>query len=267
MMNAFLIFMSVMSSFSENRTNLFKSVKEPQGKSIDSESTPKIDQNNTKKARTNSSSNLPTEYLNQSKSVFIEESPVVLPSNRAAIKFKDVKIGDLISATIQESVFAYNDSKVPVRALITSGNLKGSVLLGEASLEKNSKRIQVEFRKFRDPNTKEIFQIQASLMDDKGVFGVEGKLISSERTFFAAELLSAGAAGYADATITRDQNLLGNSVESKNEDTFAKKALTSALSRSADRFADKLKQAPEYSVLEGPIQVQILVLEQPTLNQ
>lgn len=267
MMNTFLIFLSVLLSFSENRTNLFKNVQEPNVKGIDSESKPKTEANTSKKARTYSASNLPAEYLNQSKQVFIEESPVVLPSNRAAIKFKDVKPGDLISAMIQESIFAYNDSKVPVRALITSGNLKGSVLLGEASLEKNSKRIQIDFKKFRDPNTKEIFQIQASLMDEKGIFGIEGKLVSNEKGYFLAELLSAGAAGFADATIARDQNLLGNSIESKSEDTFAKKALTSALSRSADRFSEKLKQAPEYSILEGPVQIQILVLEQPTLNQ
>lgn len=137
----------------------------------------------------------------------------------------------------------------------------------EASLERNSKRILIEFKKFRDPQARDTYSISASAMDYKGVLGLKGSVVSNEETYFAAEFLAAGAAGYADSTIQRDQNVYGNSVENRSSDTFAKKALVVGLSKTAERFSEKLKQAPEYSVLEGPIQIQILIQEQPTITQ
>lgn len=209
--------------------------------------------------------NLPAELMVGISSGSIEETPIILPPNKTNIRYQSLKSGDLISATIEESAFAFLDSKTPIRALVTTGKLKGSVLIGEANLEKNSKRITIDLKKFRSPNTQELYSLQATVMDYKGILGLEGKLVSNEDKFFLAEIFAAGAAGYADATISRDQNAFGNSVEARGEDTFAKKALVSALSKTADRYAEKIKQAPEYSILQGPIDVQILILEQPKL--
>ncbi len=255
----------VNTAIAQSRMNLFK--KEETAVVAEKATIP-IDEKKTEKNKkvVMLPGNLPSEYLTN-KNISIEESPIVLPSNKTGIRFKDLKTGDLITAVVQESLFAFQDSKSPVRALITSGILQGSVLLGEASLERNSKRILIDFKKFRDPFGKDIFQVQAAAMDFKGILGLEGKLVSNEGKFFAAEVIAAAAAGYADSTINRDQNSLGSSVESRSEDTFAKKALTAALSQTAERFSEKLKQAPEYSMLEGPIQIQILILDQPTLTQ
>ena len=109
--------------------------------------------------------------------------------------------------------------------------------------------------------------LAASALDEKGILGIEGKLISGEEKYFAAEFLAAAASGYADSTIQRDQNLQGNYVEKPGTDTYAKKALTSALSKTADRFGEKLKSVPEYAVLEGPFDIQVLITEEPKLNQ
>lgn len=251
--------------YAQNRTSIFKKPEESVVQNKDVQ--PEIKK--SKKANTSKLAigNLPSEYSNAKNSFSIEESPIVLPINKVGLKYSALKSGDLIQATIQESVFAFQDSKSPVRALVNSGELKGSVLIGEANLEKNSKRILIEFKKFRDPVQKEIFQLQASAMDTKGILGLIGNLVSNEGKYFAAEVIAAGAAGYSDSTINRTQNILGGTSEIQSEDTFAKKALTSALSRTADRFSEKLKQAPEYSILEGPISIQILVLEQPSINQ
>jgi hypothetical protein len=260
MISFLVICLFPLTTWAQSRTNLFKKEEAPSKQEIQPNETKNAVVK--KKKSSHAAGNLPSEYLTH-KSISIEESPIVLPTNKAGIKFKDLKPGDLTSATIQESVFAFQESKAPVRALITSGILKGSVFIGEASLEKNSKRILIEFKKFRDPYSKEIFQVQAAAMNDKGILGLEGKLISNEGKYFAAEVAAAGAAGYADSTINREQNAFGNSSDVKSEDTFAKKALVSALSKTADRFSEKLKQAPEYSVLEGPISIQILILDQP----
>lgn len=265
MKSILLIFALSSSVFSQNRTSIFR---KPNEIAIEKQ----VAEKSVKKMKTQINQNhfygnLPLEYAGSNSSFSIEESPIVVPINRTGVKFSAIKSGDLIHATIQESVFAFEDSKSPVRALITSGELKGSILIGEANLEKNSKRILLEFKKFRDPIQKDIFQIQASAMDEKGILGLVGNLVSNEGKYFAAEVISAGAAGYADSTISRSQNSLGNQVEVQSEDTFVKKALTAALSKTADRFSEKLKRAPEYSILEGPISIQILVLEQPVLIQ
>ncbi|MFZ3231736.1 MAG: TrbI/VirB10 family protein [Pseudobdellovibrio sp.] len=262
----FVFFISNVA-LAQNRTNLFKKEVAVQSENKNEVINSKILPSKKKIPVVSENGNLPSEYLFNHKAISIEESPIVIPSNKAGIKFRDLKTGDLITARIQESVFAFQESKSPVRALITSGILKGSILIGEASLERNSKRIQIEFKRFRDPQAKDIFQIQASAMDQKGILGLEGELISNEAKYFSAEVISAGAAGYADSTISRSQNSFGNTVENQSEDSFTKKALTAALSKTADRFSEKLKQAPEYSILEGPIEIQILILEQPALIQ
>lgn len=258
-----LILLFSLTTQGQNRTNLFK--KEETKPVIEKQAL-----NNKKitviKTTASISGNLPNEYLTGNRNISIDESPIILPTNKFNLRFKALKAGDLVNATIRESVFAFSESKAPVRAYITSGPLKGSILIGEASLEKNSKRILIDFKKFRDSSAKDLFQIQAAAMDDEGVLGLEGKLMSDEGNFFAAEMIAAGASGYADSTINRDQNVFGNQVDSRTGDTFAKKAVVSALSKTADRFSEKLKQVPEYAVLKGPVPIQILILEQPTLN-
>ena len=257
-----IFFLVCNITLGQSRTNLFKkevvTPKPEEKKTVMKKGT-------SNSATTNSSGNLPPEYQSTRKSVSIEESPIILPTNKSGIRFRQLLTGDLIQATLLESVFAFQDSRSPVRAVVTSGPLKDSVLVGEASLEKNSKRIQIHFKKFRDPRNKDIYTVDADAMDESGVLGLNGKYVSNESIFFGGELLSAAAAGYTESTIDRSTNIFGQTTDVKNEDTFAKKALTSALTKSADRFAEKLKSAPEYSILYGPKDIQILILDQPKL--
>lgn len=249
----------------QTRTNLFK--KEPE--KLEQTNSPESTKLKNKKVKLKSNNvtstavaNIPFE-LQHNNFVSIEESPVILPSIKSGLKLRSLNAGDLVSATILESVFAFQESKAPVRAVIDSGSLKGSILIGEANLERNSKRILIDFKKIQQKQTHDIFQLQASAMDYKGILGLKGEIVSNESIFFSAEVIAAAASGYADSTIERNQNSYGNSIDSRNEDTFAKKAITSALSKTADRFSEKLKQAPEYSVLEGPVSIQILILDMP----
>lgn len=226
-----------------------------------------VKQPNLKKRVTqNPSGNLPSHLANRT-FFNAEESPVILPANKFGIRNYDLNSGDVVEALVTESLIAFSEAKAPIRALITSGKLKGSILIGEATLEKNSKRILLDFKKLKTKNGNQMWSLLASGLDVKGILGIEGKLISSEEKYFAAEFLAAGAAGYADATIGRSQNALGNYIEEPGVGTVTKKALSSALARTADRFSEKLKSVPEYSVLEGPLHLKILVIEQPKLNE
>lgn len=208
--------------------------------------------------------NLPSYYFGRNISQ-IEESPIVLPTNKQSILNGSLLLGEVVTAEIKESLIAFAEAKAPIRAVIRSGKLKDSVLVGEATLEKNSKRILISFNKLRSGNANQSWQLVGNVLDQKGILGVEGKLISGEEKYFAAEFLAAAAAGYADATVQRDQNAFGGYTEKPGTDTFSKKALSSALSKTADHFADKLKSVPEFSVLEGPFEIQVLITEQPKL--
>ena len=265
-MKVLILLILPLSVFAQTRQSLFKKPEAPTESSV--KVVIKEKKSSVKKSGNESvvGGNLPAELMGSISPSSIEENPIVLPTNKSNIKFRQLKTGDVIQATIEESAFAFPDSKTPIRVRINSGFLKGSILLGEAALEKNSKRIIVDLKKFKPSNSEDVYSLQASVLDFKGIQGLEGKLVSNEDKFFIAEFLAAGAAGYADSTIERNQTILGNQSENRNEDTFAKKALVSALSRTADRFAEKLKQSPEYSILQGPVEVQILITEQPKLT-
>lgn len=267
-MKALLIFLLVPSvAISETRTKLFTKV-DSHVESIKNSPAPKLfeEKSNKTSPKNKETGNLPA-YFKTGSSISVEESPVILPTQKQSIRNPDILIGDVIQAEISESLIAFSDSKAPIRAIIKSGKLKGSILLGEATLEKNSKRILIDFKKLTTINSNQTWNLQASALNEKGILGIEGKLISGEEKYFAAEFLAAAAAGFADSTIERNQNTQGNYVEKPGTDTYGKKALTSALSKTADRFGEKLKNVPEYALLEGPFDIQILITEELKLNQ
>ncbi len=267
-MKLFLIFFLIPSTaICETRTKLFMKQDFQVLPKINSPG-PKLFEKKSNKIspQYKETGNLPA-YFMMGTSISMEESPVILPTQKQSIRNPDILIGDVIKAEITESLIAFSESKAPIRAIVRQGKLKGSVLLGEATLEKNSKRILIEFKKVTAIHSNQTWSLQASALDEKGILGIEGKLISGEEKYFAAEFLAAAAAGFADSTIERNQNQQGNYVEKPGTDTYAKKALTSALSKTADRFGEKLKSVPEYSVLEGPFDIQVLITEEPKLNQ
>lgn len=256
-----------MTSFAQIKSNLYKKpeIAKLENKKNELSVTPK--QRISKKHTVSSEAgNLPSYY--QKRNHFVADgSPIVLPTKPQSVLLGKLPSGEVINAYIKESLIAFSEVKAPIRAIITSGQLKGSILLGEATLEKNSKRILVIFNKLISESNYQSWNLQGHALDYKGILGIEGRLVSGEGKYFAAEFLASAAAGYADATISREQTPYGGYVEKPGADTFSKKALASAMSKTADRFSEKLKAVPEYAVLEGPFEFQILITEQPTLNQ
>lgn len=96
--------------------------------------------------------NLPSYYFGRNLSQ-IDESPIVLPTNKQSILNGNLLLGEVVVAEIKESLIAFAEAKAPIRAVIRSRKLKDSVLIGEATLEKNSKRILISFNKLRSGNT------------------------------------------------------------------------------------------------------------------
>jgi len=145
--------------------------------------------------------------------------------------------------------------------IITTKSRKKVILLGEANLEPNSKRISISFSKLRFENETSIWSLKGNVIDLAGIPGIEGKIYSNEDKYFLAQLLSSTSAGAVDASIARNENLLGNQTEEKSLDTISKKALVSALGKTTELFAEKLKRSPEYSIANGPIEIRVLITD------
>lgn len=251
----YLMLIFCFQSLSFARENLFKSeqVVQPSPRSIVT-SVPNKAKSTGPKVRSETG-NLDISVKNYS----AEGSHVVLPSQKVGRKYPGLKPGMVLSAIVEESLFAFPDSKTPIRAKVIDGRLKGVIFLGEATLERNSKRIVVEFKRLIPKSSNEEYAVQGALLDINGLLGIEGEYKTEEAKFFTAEFLAAAAAGFADASIERGQNAYGNYVDAPTMDTYSKKALGSALSKSAERFAEKVRTAPAYSVLEGPVFVKVTI--------
>jgi hypothetical protein len=193
----------------------------------------------------------------------ISGNPTVTPAQPVFREIDSFKPGQIESAYITQSVLAFNDGKAPVSAILTDDKGRDIILIGEATLEKNSKRILIDFNTARFENYSEVFEVKASALDQEGILGLSGEYISGESKFFLAELAAGAAAGLTDASISRSTNAFGNQTDERSLDTNSKKALGSALTRTADRYAEKVRAAPEYSVLRGPSLIKVLILEQP----
>ncbi len=195
-------------------------------------------------------------------SMVVRGNPIVSAAGVVFREMSSVKSGEVLFARVPHSVIAFGEAKAPVSARVSIEG-RDFVFLGEATLEKASKRILLNFTRLREVSSEATFDVSAQGLALDGTLGVEGAYVSGESTLFVAELAAATAAGFADASISRNTNVLGQVQDEASLDTKSKKALGSALSRTADRFAEKQKQSPEYSVLTGPVALKILIIEQP----
>lgn len=259
-MTIFLILLPAIGFSQIVKTNLYRKPVEPVQQETEQKSSPA--KSAPKPHAALEAGNLPGEY--QRRSAFrITENPVILPQSPQKVVFPGLPFGEVLEAQISESVIAFPDAKAPVRAIVSRGKLKGAILLGEATLEKNSKRIAIEFKKLRGPQKIEAFGVQAVALDAQGILGLKGKYQSGEAKYFSAELIAALAAGYADASVERNVTPFGQTQEPNTAANAGRKAVAGALSRTADRFAEKVRAATEYSVLEGPVAIRILIQDQP----
>jgi hypothetical protein len=206
---------------------------------------------------------LPAFYKNIDRSEFKASDKVVYVPQNSVVKLSSVKAGDLFYAVIDQRIKASPGVPTPLRAMVTSGALKGGFFLGEGTLDLELKRILFSFTRVRSREGK-TYGVKAAGLSPEGSVGLEGEYHSQAGTFFLAELASAATAGFLDSTISRNQTAAGGYVQEPSLSNSAKTGAVTALSKSAERMADRAKQAPEYTVAEGYQAIQIIVQEDPT---
>jgi hypothetical protein len=206
------------------------------------------------------SGNLPT-YLVQVKRIETPNSELIQKPSGSLEYYKNIQVGDSFDAYIEHSIIAFPDEKSPVVAQVIFGKHRGIKLIGESRLEQNSKRIFLNFDRLIIGN--QIYKLLAQGVSSQGQPGLIGKYHSREAEFFAGDFISSFVAGYFDGLVPRKTNVFGEVQEDHSVDSAVKKGLASGALSSAERFREKLKKVPEFSEIKGPINLTILILDQP----
>jgi hypothetical protein len=213
--------------------------------------------------RLSAPSNLPAYYAGvPGVGVEANEKVVFVPKSRAP-RLQGLLPGDVVWAVVEQEITASPEMPTPVRAIATSGKYRGAYFVGEATLEKELKRVCLRFSKIRPGAGDAVYELKASGLSPRGSVCLEGEYVSQTGKFFIAELASAAAAGLVDSTISRSQTALGTTLPDPSLANSGKSAAVQALSKTTDGLAEQVRSAPEYTHLPGYQEIQIMIQEEP----
>jgi hypothetical protein len=213
--------------------------------------------------------NLPSYFFGarteSSEESFVQKDAfVVVPEKQMGALLPGLRAGDILQAVLEQAIKASPSVPTPIRARVSAGRFRGVFLLGTATLDRELKRVLLSFERLRIQGSELSYQLKATGLGQSGQVGLEGEHHTSEGAYFAAELGAATIAGYADATTTKSQNWLGSYQAEPNPANAVKQGVAQSLSRTAERFAERARQAPEYTEIDAGQSIQIIIQESPT---
>jgi hypothetical protein len=228
-------------------------------------------QTNAKRAKTSSvitrdtGSNLPN-YYQAKKAAARDLSRVMMVPEKGRIRLRDLQPGDILVGRIDQAIVASPSVPTPIQARVLEEGYLGASFFGEATLDKELKRVLIRFSRYRSKDQKS-YSIKAEALEITGEVGLKGDYHEESGKFFLAEMGSATAAGVLDSTINRSQTVNGGFVQEPSLANSAKSGAVAALSRTADRMADRVRQAPEYTSLGQDQRIKIIITEEGALNE
>lgn len=208
--------------------------------------------------------NLPSVYVGVNWTDFQASPQTAMISPQIGAKLKGIRTGDVLMAVIEDEIEVWPGRANPVRAFVTGGAYSGAILSGEAVMEPARKKVMITFEKLRLKDAADsIYKLKAEVRTLAGRTGLDGNYHSESAKFFIGEMLAGTAAGFADATIQRNQNSQGNYVQEPSVANAAKTGAVVALSKRAERFANEGAHAPEWTESSGYQEVQVFVQADP----
>jgi hypothetical protein len=183
------------------------------------------------------------------------------PKNKDDFKLQSLKNGTQLFAVIQNNILAYPDSQSPVSGVVTIGKYKNAKVIGTATLDETTKRINVEFHTIVLPDGNTSYAIKGITSHRDGELGLKGEYKTEFWKWLWAEAVVKSVSGYTDASIDKEHSLLGGFQNIPSPENAAKKGAAKGLSTIGDRFAEKRRVAPEMTEVTGPVQITITVLE------
>ena len=209
--------------------------------------------------------NLPPYLVRTKTSTSSESEPIHYPKLHAFNK-SQMNVGDILDCLIEQDIKAYVGSVSPIRAEVISGEHKGKVFVGNATMDPQTRSVVVEFNSVRNPDTKVNHTLKATIHSTSGEVGLEGTFHSRYWQFFFATMLSRAAQGYSQATVERERNFFGDFQTVPNPENAGKVGLVEGASATTEMIAERAQSAPEYITKEGPISAKIFIVETPKLT-
>jgi hypothetical protein len=141
------------------------------------------------------------------------------------------------------------------------GKYKSARVIGTASLDESTKRINIEFHTLVLPDGNMAYAIKGITSHRDGELGLKGEYKTEFWKWLWAEAIVKSVGGYTDASIEKEHSLLGGFQNLASPENAAKKGAAQGLGTIGDRFAEKRRIAPEMTEVTGPVQIAITVLE------
>lgn len=189
------------------------------------------------------------------------KTPTQIPKNNNFNKESNLLAGTVFKALIQNDIIAYVGSTSPIEAVILEGEYKGSLLLGNATMDMQTKRVSIAFSQIRKRNSQVSYSVSGLVRDKSGDLGLDATHESFYWNYFFAEAALNTASGFANATTERTKNRDGNYEITPSIDSSAKQGVAIGLAKAGDRISDRLKSAPEFVTAKSPFVVQVVILE------
>lgn len=208
----------------------------------------------------NLQSNLPDYYLEEDP----PENPTFTKPWRVVSTTEQTRIyglnaGTQAMARINQDILVSPGTPQPILAEIMTGQFKGARLLGEATLERDLHRVLMKFHHISYDGDQ--IRIAANTLDHNGKVGITGEYVAEDKALMAGSFLSTFLSGFTDSSVERHRDATGNYVDEPTVTNQAKKGLTATLSKAADRMESRANQMPGYTVVKGPVIVQVVFEE------
>lgn len=208
----------------------------------------------------NLESNLPDYFLDEDP----PENPTFTKPWRVVGTTEQTRIyglnaGTQAMARINQDILVTPGTPQPILAEIVTGQFKGARLLGEAILERDLHRVVVKF--YHMSHDGDQIKIAANTLDSAGKVGITGEYVAEDKGLIAGSFLSTFLSGFTDSSVERHRDATGNYVDEPTVTNQAKKGLTVTLSKAADRMESRANQMPGYTVVKGPVIVQVVFEE------
>ena len=204
----------------------------------------------------NSESNLPNYYRGIKKGSQ-DHGGVISDFKSKGVSLVGFELGDIFPAVIEQELEVSSQVQQPVRAFLIAGPHKGAIVYGQASLDSELKRVLITFTHIRSRDG--LFSFTGTALSNSGSIGLHGEYHSQSGSFLVAEILSGLSAAALDATVQRNQNLMGGYNTAPTLENSAKIAAVSTASKATERFGQETRSAPQYTSVKPFQEIKLIV--------
>lgn len=207
--------------------------------------------------------NLPPEYGRKLSGLDVNDR--VMYSPKSNLLLDGIRTGMAFKVLIDRGITVSQNVPNPVSAVVLAGRYKGSLVSGDAILDKDLKRVLIDFTEITIKGSNDVYSFKGKALGTSGV-GIVGNYHNQSAKFILGEFASAALAGYLDSGVTRSQTISGNYVTEPSAANAAKSGAVAALSKSTERFAEAARSTSDYSDTNALIEIEVIVKDDPVLK-